>query len=58
MDVLAQDLDPSDLSKLDFAVLYRTMQQTGPNLVDLFDHLSNKATTTYSAERARQRGTS
>lgn len=55
MDVLTQDLDPSDLSKFDFGILYKAMQQTGPKLVDLFDHLSGKLTSTWSAERARQR---
>jgi hypothetical protein len=55
MDVLTQDLDPSDLSKFNFNVLYPAMQQTGPMLVDLFDHLSGKHTATWSAEHARKR---
>ena len=55
LDVINQDVDPSDLSSFDFQSIYNSIQQCGPNLVELFDHLSNTATKSDAAERARQR---
>ena len=55
LGVLTQDFDSSDLSSFDFGDIYMSMQQSGPNLIDLFDHLSNKAMITHANERACQR---
>jgi hypothetical protein len=55
LDVITRDVDPSDLSSFDFASIYTSIQQSGPNLISLLDHLSNLATKCQAAERARQR---
>ena len=55
LDVITRHVDPSDLSSFDFGGIYRSLQQSGPNLISLLDHLSNLATKSLAAERARQR---
>ena len=50
LNVITQDVDPSDVSSFDFPSIYASMQQSGPSLVDLFDHLSNMATNSHTAE--------
>jgi len=53
--VLTQELKPSNLSQFDFGRMYQEMQMAAPNLVGLFNHLSNPTTTSLAAERSRQR---
>ena len=55
LDVITRNVDPSDLSSFDFANIYTSIQQSGPNLISLLDHLSNLATKSQAAERTRQR---
>src|SRR5579859_3049584 len=56
LDILRQDFNNATLATFDFGTIYQKMRQTAPNLLSLFELLSNVAGSTNTApESSRQR---